>query len=125
MIGAEMTWTSATGEFGFLTPPDGSRDVFIRLVPGVRTGCMADGHERSSLPKAVAVVVSQRDGGFEDHAPGSRVEVRTRYQRGQWAAGYEVARAVDSGYHVRRFGSVEVLPEIFAPTDVRRAGDGR
>jgi hypothetical protein len=125
MVTGTLTWTSATQEFGFITPADGSRDVFTRLSPGIKSGSLADVHDERPLSKAVAVPVSLRDEGFKEHQPGSRVEIRTRYQRGQWARGYEVAGVVDSGYQVRRFGSREVLSDIFVSTDVRRAGDGR
>lgn len=118
-----MTWTSSTREFGFFTPADGSRDVFIRLSPDVRNDCEDRGHEERAPSETGAVSVNQPDDGFEGHQPGSRVEVRTRYQSGQWAPGYEIVDAALSGYHVRRFGTTEVLSEIFVPTDVRRAGD--
>ena len=62
-------------------------------------------------------------------APGSRgvlkgdhVEVRTRYQAGQWAHGYEVAEALEGGYRVFRRGSQEVLPDVFGLADVRIDG---
>lgn len=53
---------------------------------------------------------------------GALVEVRTRYQAGQWAHGYQVAEVVDGGFRIMRRGSWEVLPEVFGPADVRRDG---
>ena len=49
----------------------------------------------------------------------SRVDVRTRYERGQWAGGYEIAQVVELGYRIRRPGSLDTLPDIFVPADVR------
>ena len=51
------------------------------------------------------------------------MEVRTRYQRGQWAGGYEIAEVVELGYRIRRPGSRDTLQDIFVPSDVRDAGD--
>jgi cold shock CspA family protein len=116
MTEGNMTWTSATGEFGFVSPDDGSRSVFVRLSSGTQSRCA------SPLEEEVAAL-EQRGEGADAHALASRVEVRTRYQLGHWAPGYEIAQIVDSGYHVRRPGSLEVVPEIVVPTDVRRAGD--
>ena len=53
---------------------------------------------------------------------GDHVEVRTRYQAGQWAHGYEVAETLEGGYRVLRRGSQEVLPDVFEPADVRLDG---
>jgi len=53
---------------------------------------------------------------------GDRVEVRTRYQPGQWAQGYEVAETLEGGYRVFRRGSQDVLPDVFGPADVRLDG---
>ena len=33
MVQGTMKWTSPTGEFGLLTPDDGSRDIFVRFAP--------------------------------------------------------------------------------------------
>ena len=54
---------------------------------------------------------------------GASVEVRTRYLRGQWAQGYEVAEVLPTGYRIRRRGSQEVLPDVFSIADVRSYGD--
>ena len=54
---------------------------------------------------------------------GDHVEVRTRYQAGQWAHGYEVAEALEGGYRVFRRGSQEILPDVFEPADVRLDGN--
>ena len=54
---------------------------------------------------------------------GDTVEVRTRYQTGQWAHGYEIVDIVPGGYRVCRRGSRELLPEVFEPDDVRLDGD--
>jgi len=54
---------------------------------------------------------------------GSVVEVRTQYQAGQWAHGYQVAEVLDGGYRVMRRGTREVLPQVFEPADVRLGGD--
>jgi hypothetical protein len=53
---------------------------------------------------------------------GDNVEVRTRYQAGQWAH-YEIAEVLEGGYRVFRRGSQEVLPDVFGPSDVRLDGD--
>ena len=60
--------------------------------------------------------------GSERVLKGDLVEVRTRYQAGQWAHGYEVAEALEGGYRVLRRGSQEVLPDVFGPADVRLDG---
>lgn len=54
---------------------------------------------------------------------GDNVEIRTRYQTGQWAHGYEVVDVVLSGYRICRRGSRELLPDIFGPADVRLDGE--
>jgi len=54
---------------------------------------------------------------------GDNVEVRTRYQAGQWAHGYEVAEVLEGGYRIFRRGSEEVLPDVFGPADVRLDGE--
>ena len=54
---------------------------------------------------------------------GTVVEVRTRYQAGQWAHGYQVVEVLDVGYRIMRLGSREVLPEVFGPADVRLGDD--
>ena len=106
MIEGTMTWTNSTEEFGLLAPKDGGRVVFVRT------------------PRADGGAVRPAE-GITRHALHSNVEVRTRYQHGHWAGGYEIAGIVQSGYHVRRPGSPDVLPAIFVPADVRTSGEGR
>lgn len=118
-----MRWTSSAQEFGFLAPTDGRRDVFVCLSPDIGSRCLSRHLTQQASLDALAVSEDRRNSGFEEHDLASRVEVRTRYQPGQWASGYEIAQIVDSGYRVRRPGVREVLPEIVVPTDVRRAGD--
>lgn len=52
-------------------------------------------------------------------APGTRVEVRRRYDQ-RWARGFEVAAVDDDSYLVRRISDRTVLPTRFARTDLRR-----
>jgi hypothetical protein len=51
-------------------------------------------------------------------APGSRVEVRNRFD-GHWAGGFEVARSLRGGYRLRRRSDNSILPTTFAVDDVR------
>ena len=116
MIKGTMKWTSPTREFGLVTPDDGSRDVFVRFASALASTCTSD-----------------RPGGFAGkdafartqprHQVASRVEVRTRYEQGQWAGGYEIAQVVGLGYRIRRPGSPDTLPDVFVRDDVRPAGD--
>ncbi|MHB8438093.1 MAG: hypothetical protein ACYDD4_02895 [Acidimicrobiales bacterium] len=98
--------------------------MFVRLSLGKGVVHPTDDNEVRS-PVDVATAPEKRAKIIDEYKLASRVEVRTQYQRGQWAPGYEIAQVVDSGYHVRRLGSLEVLPEIFVPMDVRRAGEDR
>jgi len=123
MVKGMLRWTNSTREFGFLAPADGSRDVFVRLSSGPRVGDITS-EDACLLPGNAAGAMATPDLGAEAHALAAPVEVRTRYQLGQWAPGYEIAAVRDSGYQVRRPGSLDVLPEVFVPADVRRAGDG-
>jgi hypothetical protein len=52
-------------------------------------------------------------------APGTRVEVRNRYQ-GTWTRGFEVAECTESGYRIRRLSDGSILGELFSRDDVRR-----
>lgn len=52
-------------------------------------------------------------------APGTKVDVRNRYQ-GTWVRGFEVADVTDTGYRIRRLSDGSVLPELFIRDDVRR-----
>jgi len=54
---------------------------------------------------------------------GDNVEVRTRYQAGQWAHGYQIAEVLDEGYRILRRGSQEVIPQVIGTADVRLDGD--
>jgi cold shock CspA family protein len=114
-----MKWTSSAKEFGFLTPDDGSREVFVRFASRTGSRCASVHRDEVSIQKEVILPVEQSDEGAAVYDLESRVEVRTRYQRGHWAPGYEIAQVVDSGYHVRRPGSLDEIPGIFVPTDVR------
>ena len=58
------------------------------------------------------------------YAPGTRVEVRSRFRR-DWVRGFEVAVAEDAGYRLRRVSDNAVLPVVFAEDDLRLAGEGR
>lgn len=52
------------------------------------------------------------------HPPGTRVEVRNRFD-GRWARGFEVIAADPSGYRVRRLSDGNELPTWFVDADVR------
>ena len=63
---------------------------------------------------------SPDDGGRPTRlAPGTRVEVRTGFDR-SWSAGFVVEAVEDDGYHVRRRSDDEVLPVPIAMEDVRK-----
>jgi hypothetical protein len=51
-------------------------------------------------------------------APGTRVEVRTRFD-GHWARGFAVASVTDDGYRVTRESDGRELPTEFSHQDVR------
>jgi hypothetical protein len=56
----------------------------------------------------------------EEHLkPGTRVEVRSRFEGG-WSRGFEVAEVVPEGYRVRRLSDGSVLPTDFDVDDVRK-----
>jgi len=116
MVQGTMQWTSPTREFGLLTPDDGSRDIFVRFAPAIESTCTSDGRGGFAVTDVVAPTSPR-------HKVASSVEVRTRYEQGQWAGGYEIAQVVESGYRIRRPGSLDTLPDIFMPADVRRASD--
>jgi len=127
MVKGTLRWTNSTEEFGLWAPDDGSRSIFVRFSPRTRSDdtTAPSGSRSPRGGEDVEGPTAMPDDGAEAHALASPVEVRTRYQLGHWAPGYEIAQVVDSGYHVRRPGSGDTLPEIFVPADVRRAGDGR
>lgn len=55
-------------------------------------------------------------------SPGTRVEVRSRFDQ-RWARGFEVSAVVDDGaavrYRVRRRSDGAILPVLFDPDDLR------
>jgi len=51
--------------------------------------------------------------------PGTRVEVRTAFER-SWARGFEVVTGADDGYRLRRLSDGAELPATFVADDVRR-----
>ena len=116
MVQGTMKWTSPTREFGLLTPDDGSRDVFVRFADAIASTCTPDGRGEFIVKDVVAPTPPRRQ-------VASSVEVRTRYLPGQWAGGYEIAQVVELGYRIRRPGSLDTIPDIFTPEDVRDAGD--
>ena len=121
MVEGIMKWSSETRQFGFVSPPDGSRDVFVRLSPCERSDVTRGGQPEGRAGTTVTSPTPGREEGAEPFRLATKVEVRTRYQVGHWAPGYEIAAVVESGYHVRRPGSHrEMLPEVFVPADVRR-----
>jgi cold shock CspA family protein len=124
MVKGTMKWTSRSKEFGLLAPNDGSRDIFVRLSSRSRFGGATSEQDDSARLKDKAGSTATPDPAGV-HTLASPVEVRTRYQPGHWAGGYEIAQVVGTGYHVQRPGSGDMLPEIFVPADVRRAGAGR
>jgi len=116
MVQGTMKWTSSTKEFGLVTPDGGGRDIFVRFSSALASTCTSDGREGFDVPDAIARTQPP-------HQVASKVDVRTRYQQGQWASGYEIAQVVELGYRVRRRGALETLPDVFVPADVRLTGD--
>ena len=56
----------------------------------------------------------------EGLVPGTKVEVRTSFDR-SWARGFEVVESLDdAGYRVRRLSDDVVLPVVVQAADVRR-----
>jgi hypothetical protein len=58
-------------------------------------------------------------GRVVDFAPGTKVEVRTSYDR-SWAQGFEVLDACEEGYRLRRLSDGRELPRTFPSVDIRR-----
>ena len=116
MVQGKVKWTSRSQRFGFVTPDNGDRDAFVRFSPAIASSYVSDGHGGLVAKDAIATTEPR-------HQVASDVEVRTRYQQGQWASGYEIAQVVQLGYRVRRSGTPDTLPEVFVPADVRPAGD--
>lgn len=52
-------------------------------------------------------------------APGTRVEVRTQFER-TWVRGFEVVTGHEDGYRIRRLSDGRELPTLLARDDVRR-----
>ena len=50
--------------------------------------------------------------------PGTRVEVRTRFDT-RWSRGFEIAEVLTDGYLVRRLSDGAVLPTPFTAEEVR------
>ena len=121
MVEGIMKWSSETRQFGFISPADGSRDVFVRLSPcGHSNDTKGEHHPEGGAGTGATSPIPGREEGAEPLRLATKVEVRTRYQVGQWAPGYEIAAVADAGYHVRRPGSHrEMLPEVFDAGDVR------
>ena len=116
MVQGKMKWTSRSQRFGLVTPDNGDRDAFVRFSPAIASSYVSDGRGGLVVHDAMATAEPR-------HPVASHVEVRTRYQQGQWASGYEIAQVVQLGYRVRRSGTPDTLPEVFVPADVRHAGD--
>ncbi len=56
----------------------------------------------------------------EEHLkPGTRVEVRSRFED-RWSRGFEVAEVLPDGYRLKRLSDLTVLPVEFGFDDVRR-----
>jgi len=64
-------------------------------------------------------LADDRPGGHHALEPGTKVEVRTGFDR-SWASGFVVEEATDSGYLVRRHSDQRVLPRTMPHDDVRR-----
>ncbi len=116
MVQGIMKWTSTTREFGLVTPDDGGRDVFVRFSSALAPPCISEGRGGKPVKDAIATTQPR-------HPVASRVEVRTRYQQGQWVGGYEIAQVVELVYRILRPCFLEALPDVFVPSDVRDAGD--
>ncbi len=58
-------------------------------------------------------------GGQRPLTPGTRVEVRRRFDQ-RWARGFEVAGLDGDRYQVRRRSDGTLLPASFAREDLRR-----
>ena len=55
----------------------------------------------------------------EPWAPGTRVEIRSTFDR-RWKRGFEVHESTEKGYSVVRLSDRAVLPAEFLRDDVRR-----
>jgi hypothetical protein len=82
MVEATVKWSSVTKEFGFFTPHDASRDVFVLLVTSENPRGASE-HQNMSLLKDVAAPKKQRGAGVESHRLASAIEVHDRHQVGR------------------------------------------
>lgn len=57
--------------------------------------------------------------GRRDLAPGTKVEVKRRFDD-RWARGFEIAEADERGYRILRLSDRTVIPISFDCTDVRK-----
>ena len=89
----------------------------MRFASALASTCTSDGRGGFAVKDAIAPIQPR-------HQVASRVDVRTRYERGQWAGGYEIAQVVELGYRIRRPGSLDTLPDVFVPADVRATDPG-
>ena len=112
MVQGILKWTSSCKEFGLVVPDNGGRDIFMRFSPAIASSYVSGGQGGLGVKYAKATAQNR-------HRVASRVEVRTRYQKGQWASGYEIAQVLELGYRLRRPGALDTLPDIFGPADVR------
>jgi hypothetical protein len=76
MIEGRMEWTSATREFGFFLPDDGSRSVFVRLSSNLPRLATGDRGPAPLLEEATAL--SARRPGSLDVIPGVFVPAHVR-----------------------------------------------
>jgi hypothetical protein len=58
-------------------------------------------------------------GGVTTLAAGTKVEVRTTFDR-SWARGFEILEATADGYRLRRLSDGAALPAVFPGEDIRR-----
>jgi hypothetical protein len=63
--------------------------------------------------------VADRIEVLDQLAPGTRVEVRKRFDS-NWARGFEVIDSTGQGYRLRRLSDGTELPTEFADDDVRQ-----
>jgi cold shock CspA family protein len=54
MVEGTMKWTSTTGEFGLVTPDDGSRVVFVRFTSAIASNYSSDGRGGFAFTDEVA-----------------------------------------------------------------------
>jgi hypothetical protein len=80
MVEGTVKWLSLTQEFGFVTPHDGSRDVFVRFSPEENSGGTRGEYRVGSLLSKMGAPTAHHGDGAESHRLASRIEVDTRYQ---------------------------------------------